>query len=59
MREAADFYDLERLGLSSEFLDAVEATMQRVIAHPESTPIALDQVRKYKVARSFHLQDRL
>jgi toxin ParE1/3/4 len=25
--------------------------MQRVIEHPESTPIALDQVRKYKVAR--------
>jgi len=23
MREAADFYDLERLGLGAEFLDAV------------------------------------
>ena len=51
MREAADFYDLERPGLGSEFLDAVESTMQRVIDHPESAPIALDPVRKCKVVR--------
>ncbi|MHB1344126.1 MAG: hypothetical protein ACYCX3_07180, partial [Thermoleophilia bacterium] len=45
VREAADFYDLERPGLGAEFLDAVEGTMRRVIAHPESSPVVLGQVR--------------
>ena len=31
MREAADFYDLERPGLGAEFLDEVEQTMQQVL----------------------------
>lgn len=51
MRAAADSYDLERPGLGSEFLDEVEATMQRLIEHPESAPIALDPVRACKVSR--------
>ena len=41
MREAADFYDLERLGLGAEFLDTDEVTMRQVIEHPESSPVVL------------------
>ena len=51
MREAADFYDLERPGLGTEFLDVVERTMHRVIEHPESYPIALEPVRKCVLSR--------
>jgi len=51
MREAADFYDLERPGLGAEFLDAVEGTMRRVIEHPESSPTVLGQVRRCRVTR--------
>ena len=51
MREAADFYDLERLGLGAEFLDAVEVTMRQVIEHPESSPVVLGRVRKCRVVR--------
>lgn len=46
LREAADFYDLERLGLGAEFLDEVEQTMRRVIEYPESSPVVLGRVRK-------------
>lgn len=51
MREAADFYDLERPGLGTEFLDAVEQAMRRTIEHPESSPVVLGQVRKCTVSR--------
>lgn len=51
MREATDFYDLERPGLGTEFLDAVEGTMRQVIAHPESSPVVLGRVRKCRVTR--------
>jgi toxin ParE1/3/4 len=51
MREAADFYDLERSGLGTEFLDAVEQTMLQVAKYPESSPIVLGAVRKRTVVR--------
>lgn len=51
MREAADFYYLERPGLGTDFLDAVEGTMQQVIEHPESSPVVRGHVRKCTVAR--------
>ena len=54
MREAAEFYDLERRGLGIEFLDAVGRTMRQVIEHPESSPVVLGQVRKCKVTRFPH-----
>lgn len=54
MREAADFYDLERSGLGTEFLDAIEGAMQRVIEHPESAPIVLGQLRRCAVSRFPH-----
>jgi plasmid stabilization system protein ParE len=51
LREAADFYDLERLGLGAEFLDAVEQAMRRVIEYPESSSVALGRVRKCAISR--------
>jgi toxin ParE1/3/4 len=51
MREAADFYDLERAGLGTEFLDAVERTMRLLVEHPESSPAVLEQVRRCTVPR--------
>jgi hypothetical protein len=45
LRETADFYDLERLGLGTEFLDAVEQTLRRVIEYPDSSPVVLGRVR--------------
>ena len=51
MREAADFYDLERSGLGSDFVDAVEAAMRRLTEHPESSPVLLGQVRRSTVPR--------
>jgi plasmid stabilization system protein ParE len=50
LREATDFYDLERLGLGTEFLDEVERTMRRVIEYPESSPVVLGRVRKCAVS---------
>ena len=52
MREAADFYDLERPGLGTEFINEVERVMSQVLRHPESSPVVLDLVRKRKVPYS-------
>ena len=54
MREAADFYDLERAGLGTDFLDAVEQAMLQVVEFPESSPVVLGKVRKRTVARFPH-----
>ncbi len=51
LREAADFYDLERPGLGTEFLDEVERTLRQVMEYPESSPVALGQVRECAVVR--------
>jgi toxin ParE1/3/4 len=51
MREAADFYDLERPGLGTEFLDAVERAIQQVIRHPGSSPVVLGHVHWCAVSR--------
>jgi toxin ParE1/3/4 len=51
MREAADFYDSERTGLGTEFLDAVERAIQQLIRHPESSPLVLGHVRRCAVPR--------
>ncbi len=51
LREAADYYDEQRTGLGSEFLDAVEAAMLRIIKHPESAPVSLPPVRTHQVER--------
>jgi toxin ParE1/3/4 len=49
--EAADFYDHERPGLGSDFLDEVDRALRGVIEHPESSPMALGLTRKLVLRR--------
>ena len=49
--EAADFYDHERAGLGSEFLDEVDAAIREVIENSESRPVVLGQTRKLVLQR--------
>jgi plasmid stabilization system protein ParE len=51
LNEAADFYDLERPGLGTEFLDAVEAALIVVADKPAAFPIELGETRKRVVNR--------
>lgn len=51
MRQARDFYDLERKGLGDEFVDAVERTIGNIVANPESSPAVLRHIRKRVVTR--------
>jgi plasmid stabilization system protein ParE len=51
LNEAADFYDLERPGLGSEFLDAVETALVAVADKPAAFPIELGETRKRVVRR--------
>lgn len=51
LNEAADFYDFERSGLGTEFLDAVEATLIGVADNPESFSIEMGETRKSVVRR--------
>jgi len=51
IREARDFYDLERAGLGDEFIDEIERVMALIVAHPESSPVVLKGVRKRVVSR--------
>lgn len=51
LREAADFYDLERPGLGTEFLDEVERAIGRIVENPESSPVILGHVRKCVISR--------
>jgi len=46
LNEAANFYDLERPGLGTEFLDAVEAALIVVADTPAALPIELGETRK-------------
>ena len=51
MRDAADFYDLERAGLGAEFLDEVEHTVLHVLEYPKASPVVLDATRKQALSR--------
>jgi plasmid stabilization system protein ParE len=51
LNEAADFYDLERPGLGTEFLDAVETALLAVADNPGASPIELGETRKRVVRR--------
>ena len=54
LNEAADFYDLERPGLGTEFLDAVEAALTVVADTPAAFPIELGETRKRVISRFPH-----
>ena len=51
LNEAADFYDLERLGLGTVFLDAVQAALLSVAENPKAFPIEMGETRKRVVSR--------
>ncbi len=51
LNEAADFYDLERPGLGTEFLDAVGTALIAVTDKPAAFPIELGETRKRVVNR--------
>ncbi len=51
LNEAADFYDLERPGLGSDFLDTVQAALSTVADKPGAFPIELGETRKRVVPR--------
>ena len=49
--EAADFYDHERGGLGSEFLDEVDDSIRDIVDAPESYPVVLGLTRKLVLQR--------
>jgi plasmid stabilization system protein ParE len=51
LNEAADFYDLEQLGLGTAFLDAVQAALLTVADNPQAFPLELGETRKCVVSR--------
>jgi toxin ParE1/3/4 len=51
LNEAADFYDLEQLGLGIAFLDAVQAALLTVADNPQAFPIELGETHKRVVSR--------
>jgi plasmid stabilization system protein ParE len=51
LNEAAAFYALERPGLGTEFLDAVEAALIAVADKPAAFPIELGETRKRVISR--------
>ncbi len=51
LNEAADFYDLEQLGLGTAFLDAAQAALLDVADNPNAFPILLGETRKRVVSR--------
>jgi toxin ParE1/3/4 len=51
LNEAADFYDLEQLGLGTAFLDAVQAALLAVADNPKAFPILLGETRKRVISR--------
>jgi len=38
--DAVAFYDLVRPGLGSDFIDEVDRVTRRILAHPQSAPVA-------------------
>jgi toxin ParE1/3/4 len=51
LNEAADFYDLEQLGLGTAFLDAVQAALLSVAENPKAFPVDMGETCKRVVGR--------
>ncbi len=51
IEEAAEWYDIRRLGLGAEFLDAVDACLASVLRNPESYPEVRSGMRRAVVRR--------
>jgi len=51
LEDAADFYDRARPGLGTDFLEEVERVTRRILAHPQSAPLARGLTRRAVVTR--------
>lgn len=51
LNEAADFHELEQLGLGIAFLDAVQAALLSVAENPKAFPVEMGETRKRVVSR--------
>jgi plasmid stabilization system protein ParE len=49
--DAYDWYDEQRVGLGHEFLNEIEATLNRIGSGPLLFPVVLDDVRRALVQR--------
>ena len=52
MNEAAQYYEERAMGLGMSFLDAVEESVDKVLANPEAYQLVGDEVR-HKLLRRF------
>ena len=52
LNEAAFFFEMEREGLGSRFLLAVEAATSQIKEHPQASPIIIQNIRR-KLLRTF------
>jgi len=51
LNETADFYDHERPGLGTDFLDEVDRALRGVVEHPMAAPLALGSTRNLVLSR--------
>jgi plasmid stabilization system protein ParE len=51
LEDAADFYDLERPGLGTEFVDAVYEALGDLLEFPEACPVLLGETRRLVLRR--------
>ena len=52
LNDAAAFFESERVGLGARFLSQVEGALAYIRAHPEASPVVIQDVRR-KVLRRF------
>lgn len=48
---AANFYEVNRSELGREFLDEVDATVQRIVQNPRAWKVLDGQIRRYRLRR--------
>ena len=51
LQEARAWYENERSGLGGEFREALEATLARIVDHPELYPRVSDRIRRAPLRR--------
>jgi hypothetical protein len=51
LNEAADFYDIENPGLGRALIDEFEGAVATIREHPETAPIVLGNVRRWRMLR--------
>jgi len=51
IRSAFEWYESQRVGLGTEFLDALRERLEAVRAHPEANPVLYRGIRRAVVSR--------